>query len=129
MRLLLDTHCLIWWWARYPLILDSRAYKLMDDRMNDIFVSAATGWEIATKHRSGRLELPVAMEEFEQAVADEGFITLDIDMAQAIRAGSYDAAHRDPFDRLLAAQTELEGLTLLTRDPAFRAFPCATLWD
>ncbi|RJG54866.1 type II toxin-antitoxin system VapC family toxin [Sphingobium terrigena] len=129
MRLLLDTHGLIWWWAQYRLILGTRAHALLSDPMNDIFVSAATGWEIATKYRSGRLELPVPIDGFEAAVANEGFVALDVTMAHAVRAGTYDAQHRDPFDRLLAAQAELEGLTLLTRDPAFVAFPCTTLWD
>lgn len=129
MRCLLDTHGLIWWWARYPKLLGTSAYAALNDPLNDIFVSAATGWEVATKNRTRGIDLPVKVEDFEAAVADEGFITLDVTMSHAVHAGNYDLPHRDPFDRLLAAQAELEGLTLLTCDKAFRDFPCKVLWD
>lgn len=129
MRLLLDSHALIWWWAQYPLIQGTRAHAALIDPMNDIFVSAATGWEIATKNRTRGVDLPVDITALEQAVTDDGFIILNVTMTHAVHAGNYQAKHRDPFDRLLAAQAELEGLTLLTRDRAFTDFPCQTLWD
>ena len=128
LRVLLDTHTLIWWWARYPKIRGTRSFAVINDAATDIFVSAATGWEIATKNRTRGIDLPVSIEQLEDAIRDEGFITLDVTMTHAIHAGNYDAEHRDPFDRLLAAQAEIEGLTLLTADPAFAAFPCLTLW-
>ncbi|BBD98633.1 PIN domain nuclease [Sphingobium amiense] len=128
MNLLLDSHVLIWWWANDRTRL-GKAIRHITAPSGDIFVSAATAWEIATKHRLGKLQPGVAMDAFADAVEAEGFLPLDVKLGHALRAGRYALTHGDPFDRLLAAQAELEGLTLLTRDPVFAAFPCTTLWD
>lgn len=99
------------------------------DETNDILVSAASAWEIATKDRIGKLgELPQAAPRFAELVAADGFHHLPIDYLHALRAGGYGAAHRDPFDRILAAQSEIESLPLITRDPGFAVFSIATLW-
>jgi PIN domain nuclease of toxin-antitoxin system len=83
-------------------------------------VSAATAWEIATKQRLGRLSLPQAiLDAFETEVLNEGWTLLPIDVRAASSAGSLAWEHRDPFDRVLAAQAMNEGLRLVTRDPAF----------
>ena len=128
MSLLLDTHVLIWWWTDRRLIppaIDS----LIESGAEEIFVSSVNAWEVATKARLGKLpQILPYLHRYEAAVADAEFSTMDLSTAHGLRAGSYDAAHRDPFDRMLAAQAELEGLTLLTRDPAFGVFPCQTLW-
>jgi PIN domain nuclease of toxin-antitoxin system len=128
MRLLLDTHAWLWWITDDPS-LSAAARAAIGDETNDIFVSAASAWEIATKHRLGKLEgLPQAAARFAELVAADGFQHLAVDYLHALRAGAYDVAHRDPFDRMLAAQSEIESLPLVTRDPAFAAFSIATLW-
>jgi PIN domain nuclease of toxin-antitoxin system len=102
---------------------------MIQDRATTICVSAVTAWEVATKKRIGRLpELQRTVAEFLPFVVEEGFELIGISPTQALRAGGYEAAHADPFDRLLAAQSELEGMPLVTRDPAFAAFPCETRW-
>jgi len=128
MRLLLDTHAWLWWITDDPS-LSAAARAAIGDETNDIFVSAASAWEISTKHRLGKLEgLPQAAARFAELVAADGFQHLAVDYLHALRAGAYDVAHRDPFDRMLAAQSEIESLPLITRDPAFAAFSIATLW-
>lgn len=128
MNLLLDSHVLIWWWANDRKRLGKAMEHLLSPS-GTLFVSAASAWEIATKQRLGKLQPGVAMTAFEDALEADGFIPLDISTAHALHAGSYSMTHADPFDRLLAAQAELEGLTLLSCDKAFRDFPCMTLWD
>jgi PIN domain nuclease of toxin-antitoxin system len=128
MRLLLDTHALLWWFTADPQ-LSARAAAAIADEANAVHVSAATAWEIATKQRLGKLdEVPHAAERFAELVAADGFLHLPVSYLHGLRAGGYVLAHRDPFDRMLAAQSELESMLLVTRDPAFAAFPVATLW-
>lgn len=129
MRLLLDTHALIWWWTNDPQ-LSAQARDALLDEGNEVFVSAASAWEIATKQRLGKLkELPdLRTARFQQLLAADGFGSLPITPAHALRAGAHPAAHRDPFDRMLAAQAELEGLQLVTTDRAFGQFEVAVLW-
>lgn len=128
MRLLLDTHALLWWFTADPR-LSVRAQAAIADEANAIHVSAASAWEIATKQRIGKLdEVPQAAERFAELVAADGFLHLPVSYLHGLRAGGYTVAHRDPFDRMLAAQSELESMVLVTRDPAFSVFPIATLW-
>ncbi len=128
MRLLLDTHVLIWWWtdrSRLPVGI----IALIENEEDSVFISAASAWEITTKNRTGKLpEMQPYIPRYHELVTSAGFTSLAIDAAHGLRAGQYDAPHRDPFDRMLAAQAEVENLTLITRDPAFVAFPCRTLW-
>ncbi len=94
-----------------------------------MFVSSKSAWEIATKHRLGRLpSAEVLLQEGSNLLQAQGFFTLPVSWRHGLRAGSYALAHRDPFDRLLAAQAELDDLTLVTLDPALAAFPCRRLW-
>jgi PIN domain nuclease of toxin-antitoxin system len=128
MRLLLDTHALLWWFTADPR-LSERAQAGIADETNSIHVSAASAWEIATKQRLGKLdEVPRAAERFAELVAADGFLHLPVSYLHGLRAGGYDLAHRDPFDRMLAAQGELESMVLVTRDPVFAEFPVTTLW-
>lgn len=128
MRALLDTHTLLWWFTDDDR-LSSTARKLIGDESNDIFVSAASAWEIATKQRLGKLaEAPQATSRYAELVDADGFVHLPISHLHSLRAGSYDVAHRDPFDRMLAAQSEIEKLDLVTRDPAFEQFDIPTIW-
>ena len=106
-----------------------QAREVIADQNSSIFVSAASAWEIATEHRLGRLEqLPGVVDRFSELVAADGFIHLPVTYVHSLRAGSYVLQHRDPFDRMLAAQSELEMLPLVTLDPAFSAFNCKTFW-
>ncbi|MEA1048692.1 type II toxin-antitoxin system VapC family toxin [Lamprobacter modestohalophilus] len=120
MRLLLDTHAFLWWVTDNPQLSD-KARRLIAETDNRIYVSAASAWEIATKQRIGKLDaVPDATRRYSELVAEDGFDHLPISHLHALRSGSFKVAHRDPFDRMLAAQSELERLPLLTCDPSFK---------
>lgn len=128
MRLLLDTHTLLWWMFDDKR-LSGRARGLIADPESSILVSSASGWEVATKHRLGKLT------GVEQLVADmpgwtarAGFTELGITLAHAVKAGSWAQRHRDPFDRVLAAQSALEDVPIVSRDPAFADFGVRVAW-
>lgn len=128
MNLLLDTHALLWWFGEVGM-LSANAKAAIADEANVVVVSAASAWEVSTKHRLGKL--PEAREvypRFEELVQRNGFGYVAINHLHGLRAGSYRVAHGDPFDRMLAAQAEIEGMVLVTRDPLFQLFPIATLW-
>ncbi|MXZ67414.1 MAG: type II toxin-antitoxin system VapC family toxin [Acidimicrobiia bacterium] len=128
MRLLLDTHALLWWWTNNPG-LSALAHNSIADGTSEVFVSAASAWEIATLRRLGRLDhAPDAIQRFHELVTADEFHHLAITYTHCLRAGSYTAEHRDPFDRMLAAQSEMESLTLVTKDPAFGQFGTTVIW-
>ena len=128
MRLLLDTHAFIWWIAGNPS-LSATAQAAIDDPTNDVFVSAASAWEIATKHRIGKLPDAAALAaDVEAAIADQGFAALPITIRHAQLAGSLPGPHRDPFDRMLIAQAILESATLLSNETVFDAHGVNRLW-
>ncbi len=128
MRLLLDTHALLWWFTDDARLSD-RARAAIADPANTIHASAASAWEIATKQRIGKLEeVPDAAARYAELVAADGFLHLPVSYLHALRAGGWVVGHRDPFDRMLAAQSMLEGLPLVTRDSAFELFGVETLW-
>lgn len=111
-RLLLDTHVLLWWLDGSPE-LGPRCLDLIADQRNQVFVSAATTWEISIKKAIGKLEAP---DDIDSIVEDEGFSKLPISLYHGQLAGSLPLLHRDPFDRMLIAQAQAEGLILLTND-------------
>ena len=123
MRLLLDTHALLWWLTDDPRLTD-RAREAIADPASSVFVSAAVAWEIAIKQALGRLEPP---EDLSVRLARERFEELAITIVHALRAGELPPHHGDPFDRVLVAQAELEGLTLVTRDPRIAQYGVAVL--
>ena len=128
MKLLLDTHALLWWWTN-DTRLSATARSAIADESNDIWVSAASAWEIATKHRLGKLqEAADAVGRFNELVAADGFNHLTMNHLHALRAGSYTHEHRNPFDRMLAAQAELEGATLVSCDPVIAQMGVRLLW-
>ena len=125
---LLDSHVLLWWWFE-PERLSEQAQKRLGDPATAVMVSAATMWELSLKHHQGKLpELEVVIGDLAGLLQADGFQPLPIVLAHGLRAGSYGQPHRDPFDRMLAAQAELERLVLLTADPQLSSFPCRTLW-
>lgn len=128
LRFLLDTHALLWWLfddAR----LSSPAREILTDPSNGILVSSATAWEIATKHRLGMLGgVDTLVTDMAAWIRLAGFSELPVLIPHAQKAGSWPQAHRDPFDRMLAAQSVLEDLPLVTRDPAFESFGIRPVW-
>lgn len=128
MRALLDTHALLWW------LLDDRsltkpARKAIAERQNEIVVSAASAWEIATKVRLGKL--PGAEDfaaEFSLVADREGFEILSISADHAIRAGGLPGFHRDPFDRMLIAQAQAENMFLISNETAFDNYGVRRIW-
>lgn len=128
MRYLADTHALLWWMNDDPHL--SRAARVaIAGEENHVFVSAASAWEITTKHRLGKLlDATLIGADVEAAVRRERFIPLPITMPHAELSGRLEGQHRDPFDRMLIAQALLEGLTLVSNETAFDAFGVARLW-
>ncbi len=128
MRYLLDTHTFLWWLTNDPQ-LSLQAKALIADEGNIILVSAASAWEIATKHRLGKLPVAgEAIQRFNELVEADGFEHLQVTYLHALRAGGYPLDHRDPFDRVLAAQSSLESAPLISRDPAFAFFGTQLVW-
>jgi PIN domain nuclease of toxin-antitoxin system len=127
-RYLLDTHAALWWLFDDPR-LPTRARALLAERRNEMLISAASAWEIATKHRLGKLECARELvKDMTGWFRRARFTELPVTVAHAQRAGSWTQPHRDPFDRMLAAQSILEDVPLISRDQAFAAFGVALVW-
>ena len=128
MRLLLDTHVLLWWYSDDPALpVSSR--KLIAESKSGIFVSAVSAWEISTKFRLGRL--PSASElvlDFGGYLDRESFLSLPVSYEHGIRAGMLPGPHQDPFDRMLIAQAEMEKLFLVSNDQAFDRYGALRVW-
>jgi PIN domain nuclease of toxin-antitoxin system len=122
MSLLLDTHAILWWLAGHELAPE--AYERIADSSVLAAVSAASVWEATIKAALGKLEAP---ESLGQAAVEEGFEPLPITFEHADRVAVLPPHHRDPFDRMLVAQAQVERLTLVTRDPVFDAYDVAVL--
>jgi len=128
MRLLLDTHALLWWTVDDPR-LSSRARDAVQDVRNEVYVSAATVWEISIKAALGRLELPADHDSLWIAeLRSNGFRPLPVGIAHAVGVRDLPLHHRDPFDRLLVVQALFEGLTLVSDDQALQAYAVPLLW-
>ncbi|MEB3281950.1 MAG: type II toxin-antitoxin system VapC family toxin [Lyngbya sp.] len=118
-KYLLDTHILLWWLFDDPK-LDSHCRDIIRNPNHQIFISSASAWEIATKYRIGKLpEAKQIVEQYSQILNQAKFLELAITSAHALRAGNLPIAHRDPFDRMIMAQAELEKIPVITYDPAF----------
>ncbi|MBK3555013.1 type II toxin-antitoxin system VapC family toxin [Streptomyces sp. MBT56] len=111
MRLLIDTHVILWWLADSDELSD-RVKDLLDTEPS-VHISAVSGWEIAIKQSMGKLDGP---EDLAERVRDSQFTALPITAGHGVRAGRLPALHRDPFDRILVAQAQTEGMTVVTRD-------------
>jgi PIN domain nuclease of toxin-antitoxin system len=119
MRLLFDTHVLLWWLAD-DRRLTQNGRAIIASPNNDLFVSSASLWEISIKAALGRLE--IELDDLENAIARNGFHSLPIGFRHALTAGRLPAVHRDPFDRMLVAQASLEELRVLTHDRVFERY-------
>ncbi|MFM8154654.1 MAG: type II toxin-antitoxin system VapC family toxin [Actinomycetes bacterium] len=111
MRLLLDTHVLLWWLDGQPL--SDAASTAIADPANEVFISSASMWEISIKSEQGKLRIS---DGFMQILNENAFLMLPISWGHALNAGGLPLHHRDPFDRMLVAQAQGESLTLVTRD-------------
>lgn len=128
MKVLLDTHVLLWWLFDDPS-LSRPAREVIRDPGNFVLVSAASAWEISTKHRLGKLpEAGEAVADLPSLLRTARFETLPITVEHAMAAGSLPGPHRDPFDRMLIAQSRLEDLPVVTADPVFRRYSTRTIW-
>ena len=125
---LLDTHVLLWWLFDEPKLSDL-AHSVIQAPDNTILISSASGWEIATKYRLGKLphagevahNLPALLRKSRMDV-------LSITMEHALAAGALPGPHRDPFDRMLIAQAQIEGLRIVTSDRVFEQYPVELVW-
>jgi PIN domain nuclease of toxin-antitoxin system len=127
-RLLLDT-CTFLWVVGGAKELSPRARELFADPANEVYLSAASAWEIAVKHRLGKLPLPQAPEEFVPTQrAAHGIEALAVDEESALRVAKLPDLHRDPFDRMLVAQALVGNLAILTPDASIGEYPVRTLW-
>ena len=128
MRLLLDTHALIWWLAGDDA-LSSAAREAISDENNPVAVSAASAMEIATKFRIGKLPgAAILARDFEGVVAEQGLDELAISVHHARLAGEMKIPHKDPFDRFLIAQAIMEDLVLVSNEQIFDNFGVTRLW-
>lgn len=119
---------MLWWLAgdeRLPVIVR----EAIADDANEVLVSAVSAYEIVFKHRLGRLDdVGALISAFEAALLERGLLPLAVSVAHAVRAGSLAPSHRDPFDRLLIAQAQVEGLALVSNERLFDSFGVSRLW-
>ncbi len=128
MRLLLDTHVLVWL-KREPARLSKRVASLLTSGGHEISVSPISAWEIATKVRLGKLNFDAAyLDDFDQQVKNDGFHVLNFTPTHAVAGARLSGAHKDPFDRMLAGQSLAANLDLVSSDPMFKLLGLTTLW-
>lgn len=124
MSLLLDTHVVLWWLAD-DRRLGTVARERIADRRGDVWVSAVAVWEMAIKWRIGRLDIAIPPEGFIEALRAQNFAELTVSFVHAAQVGRLPLHHRDPFDRLMVVQAQLDRLSLVTADSAFAAYDVA----
>ena len=128
MNVLLDTHTFLWWAINDPH-LSNAARSVIGDPANRVFVSPASAWEIAIKHSTGKLTLPEPPPIYvPKRMAFDGFEALPVTMAHVLATYPLPFHHRDPFDRLLIAQSIVEDMPIVSVDSVFAAYPVRTIW-
>ena len=127
MKILLDTHALIWWLGNESK-LSRRASSIIANQKNTVLVSAAIAWELAIKVNLGKVDALSLTTELSRYAAEEGFEELPISMEQAVRAGLLPLHHRDPFDRLLVAQAQGLNVPILSADTVLDQYDVKRLW-
>jgi PIN domain nuclease of toxin-antitoxin system len=127
-RLLLDTHTLLWAFND-DSSLSARARKFLEDGSNELLVSAATVWEIAIKVRLGKLPSgDILINDLDTYLAHMGVDGLPISLSHAVRAGALRGEHRDPFDRMLISQAQVENLPIISNDRIFDVYHVERIW-
>jgi len=126
-KILLDTHALIWWLEGGGK-LSREARRMIAAPETEVLVSAASAWEIAIKHRIGKFRVPHLIKDFRGRIQREGFIELPISLEHAVIAGTLPEKHKDPFDRVLIAQSQVEDIAMVTRDEWFRKYSVRCIW-
>lgn len=128
MKLLLDTQCWLWWFAQ-PERLNEAAIAHILNETNELWLSVASVWEMGIKTAIGKLPLPDPLEQYlSTRTAQLGTQSLAIAASHAVQASLLPLHHRDPFDRMLIAQTQLETMTLLSADPIFNQYDVPLIW-
>lgn len=128
MRALLDTHTFLWW-ITDDARLSTRARKLIEDGHNKLYFSAASGWEIAIKAQLGRISFPKEPGAFiPSQLARNAIEVLPVTLSHALHVHGLPSHHRDPFDRLLVAQSQVEDMPILTADPLLGKYTVETVW-
>jgi PIN domain nuclease of toxin-antitoxin system len=128
MKLMLDT-CTLLWATLSPKSLSPEAHRLVGSESNEIYVSAASAWEIATKFRNGKLpEAELLERNFMETMEVAGYVLLPVEAAQFLRAGRLPGAHRDPFDRIIAAQALSLDIPVITPDAQLDGFGVRRIW-
>jgi PIN domain nuclease of toxin-antitoxin system len=129
LKVLLDTHVFLWWASERGARLSDRVRDLLTDGATEVAFSVVSAWEIAIKVGGGRMELPGDVERYlPDRLRHHGFELMPIQLSHAFRAGSLPRLHGDPFDRMLVAQAQVEGLPILTADPAISRYEVETIW-
>lgn len=126
-QVLLDTHALVWW-LEAKENLSRAATRVIEDSETTVFVSAVSGWELAIKTQIGKFKSAELVEGLEREIEKEGFIELPISMEHALLAGSLSSPHKDPFDRLLIAQAQVEEVPIVSNDKVFDRFSVRRVW-
>lgn len=129
MRLLLDTHALLWWLAGDER-LSPVAADAIGDPTNEVLVSAASAWEITTKYRIGKLPTATRLaSDFDAVLRSQGFQGLPITIEHAQLGGLLPGPHKDPFDRMLVAQAQIDHLVLISNEEVFDLYGIVRLWE
>ncbi len=128
MRLLLDTQCWLWWFAQ-PEKLNENVIEQIVDETNEVWLSVASVWEMGIKVSIGKLPLPKQIDDYVSTrMTQLGARSLEITASHALRVAALPLHHRDPFDRMLIAQAQVEDMTLVSADSTFKQYQVSLLW-
>jgi PIN domain nuclease of toxin-antitoxin system len=128
-RVLIDTHVFLWWSSERGARVSEPVRELLGNGATEVSFSMASAWEIAIKVGAGRMVLPEIVELYlPDRLRHHGFELMSIELPHVLRAGALPRLHGDPFDRMLVAQAQLEGLPILTADPAISRYDVETIW-
>ncbi len=128
MQVLLDTHSFLWWIDNDPRLSET-AYATIQSGSNELFFSAASGWEIAIKTKIGKLRLPANLAQFiTEELHRNNIAVMSIDLRHTLHVYTLPLLHRDPFDRILIAQSQLNEMPILTVDPTISRYGVETIW-
>jgi PIN domain nuclease of toxin-antitoxin system len=127
--ILLDTHSFLGWTSQHGARLSPSARDVISSETSEVLISVVTAWELAIKASAGRIDLPEPVDRYiPQRIRRHRLRVLDITLEHALRAANLPAIHRDPFDRMLVAQAQVEGIPIVTSDPAITRYDVETIW-